>query len=932
MPSGHQPPSSSGLFSGVFSFVSREIESFVTTATGGTLSQAEEPESPPSPRVQARKKRRGDTTRKYRALRDDPDPRLDCRKQSHGVPELHHARPSVKRRARRPTPPQQDHDELSASDNSQADPPNVARHTGKQTRREHTPELQQRHPPPQRASRPDRNHTGPKRTSRRQSDTEEPSDSERSSSPSPPPPPPKALRRRQSVSMPGSLFPRSPSLIPEDVPVNNRHVRFESDTWGSSSTSLAVNEDDTQPGPSRRPRPTSSVKAAVDRFHVGEDDADPSILLPSPTGSPAKMKRSYSAREKGKGRAMDLSFEEGLESNTSGEIRVRGKERELAAAKADQRRRETRDEEQASGSDEELEREKGHDKERIRMLEEEITRLKEELSKRPRQYATTLLPPPPPPPPPMNLGSLRIPTAGDPGTLFASARAALKHAPTPVEAPINPPVPTRRKGQPAIGIAPDKMAAFLTEMKTVRLKKVSGNLPLPFSGNSSFSHESSSSGSRIRDLPRRSMSSQVSNSRSTDAWDPRVGDKRKRGEDGLAEFRDDLRATVKRRSIGSSDSSFASNTSLSQSQSQPYPHLSIPSRTWSSTSTVDAATPSLCSDNDVDNNPDDERLPSTPPIPPFRNAFRFRANGVPVKPDPDQRILGRHMKAPEIIDVDMYDDRGMLSESHATRVNMSMMPPPPPPPPVSPHAVRLHGAEVFAKRPPTSPMPNRGSPVKPRPPARARAVPAPQRRPANSDEEVDPLSLSFEELEQEPQRERSTTSVPTSRKSQSKKQPQPSRIPKAAAKPAPRGTHGTQPRQQSVASAASRTSARSASVQSQNRNSVRESRSQRREGGKRRLTLDEELRDAGIGHHEDEDVDGLESGVFVGVGTRSKKRGFLAHGGAGGAPVFMGVGYVEGAEDDREDGDGRDYDYGDDHEGGDDEEEGDDDDDDEYLP
>lgn len=32
----------SGLFSGVFGFVSRELESFVTTATGGTLSQIDE--------------------------------------------------------------------------------------------------------------------------------------------------------------------------------------------------------------------------------------------------------------------------------------------------------------------------------------------------------------------------------------------------------------------------------------------------------------------------------------------------------------------------------------------------------------------------------------------------------------------------------------------------------------------------------------------------------------------------------------------------------------------------------------------------------------------------------------------------------------------------------------------------------------------------
>ncbi|KAJ8487615.1 hypothetical protein ONZ45_g14270 [Pleurotus djamor] len=50
----------------------------------------------------------------------------------------------------------------------------------------------------------------------------------------------------------------------------------------------------------------------------------------------------------------------------------------------------------------------------------------------------------------------------------------------------------------------------------------------------------------------------------------------------------------------------------------------------------------------------------------------------------------------------------------------------------------------------------------------------------------------------------------------------------------------------------------------------------------------------------EEDLDGdgeldFESGIYVGVGTRSKTTGYLAHGGAGGIPVFMGEGYVDGA-------------------------------------
>lgn len=58
---------------------------------------------------------------------------------------------------------------------------------------------------------------------------------------------------------------------------------------------------------------------------------------------------------------------------------------------------------------------------------------------------------------------------------------------------------------------------------------------------------------------------------------------------------------------------------------------------------------------------------------------------------------------------------------------------------------------------------------------------------------------------------------------------------------------------------------------------------------------------ASSSYPEDDEEDGSkEDSVLVGVGTRSKQRGFLPGGGAAGAPVFRGVGYVEGAvEDDR---------------------------------
>jgi hypothetical protein len=76
---------------------------------------------------------------------------------------------------------------------------------------------------------------------------------------------------------------------------------------------------------------------------------------------------------------------------------------------------------------------------------------------------------------------------------------------------------------------------------------------------------------------------------------------------------------------------------------------------------------------------------------------------------------------------------------------------------------------------------------------------------------------------------------------------------------------------------------------------------------KSRGTLADEIMRASSSSFEDghefdvelEDLD-LDSGILVGTGTRSKKRGFLAHGGAGGPAVFMGKGYIDGAMDSEE--------------------------------
>ena len=111
---------------------------------------------------------------------------------------------------------------------------------------------------------------------------------------------------------------------------------------------------------------------------MSEDDAGPSILLPSPTRSPAAVANTRrSSFDKAQIRQVDLHLEP-EDGDTSGEIRVKGKQRELVTARAEQQENERR-RVTSEGDTEGREKGNARDKERIRMLEEEISRLKEEV-------------------------------------------------------------------------------------------------------------------------------------------------------------------------------------------------------------------------------------------------------------------------------------------------------------------------------------------------------------------------------------------------------------------------------------------------------------------------------------------------------------------------------------------------------------------------
>ena len=288
---------------------------------------------------------------------------------------------------------------------------------------------------------------------------------------------------------------------------------------------------------------------------------------------------------------------------------------------------------------------------------------------------------------------------------------------------------------------------------------------------------------------------------------------------------------------------------------------------------VDGTTPSLCSDND---NEAEDRAPSTPPSLPSRPSVCRMVSRVG-----DQQVLSGPAAAEVSVELPAPGERHREHEirgipSRALRKTQST--PPSAQPPARDRSLPLSSTELvpgrqsprppgatndpFSRRPPSSPMLPE-TPRRPRPPGRTRSGSRPARHgsirsrspsPSGDVNYNDPLSLSFA-----PREESTPALAPVGRRR--------------------RPSQDQAARQQ------------------------------------RRLTLDEEIRRVDSNYSDEERavneaeverresdysdeeraMQDLESGVLLGVGRRSKRLGFLARGGAGGAPVLMGVGYVEGA-------------------------------------
>ena len=144
------------------------------------------------------------------------------------------------------------------------------------------------------------------------------------------------LKRRLSFTMPGSLLPRSPSMEP-DGHRGPASVRFASCTTPPPLPISPLETNSHFEVPPASPSTLSTLRrrgavvaVATDRFHIGEADAGPTILLPSPHISPHASPRAV----KGKGKPCADACAT-LDADSSGLLHVHGKEQELDAACAD---------------------------------------------------------------------------------------------------------------------------------------------------------------------------------------------------------------------------------------------------------------------------------------------------------------------------------------------------------------------------------------------------------------------------------------------------------------------------------------------------------------------------------------------------------------------------------------------------------------------
>ncbi|KAF8484370.1 hypothetical protein JB92DRAFT_3028972 [Gautieria morchelliformis] len=765
--------------------------------------------------------------------------------------------------------------------------------------------------------------------------------------------PPALHRRGTSMNMPGSLFSRSPT--PDDH-ADIRHVRFAagiispepkprrpvrrriSEIEGEEpqdeghvqkeeeeSEEESLEEQGSEPHSEEEETHPSSENSSPSRAH---DDQDLALRIsprsssaiagpssnpfpPTPFRPPAirsvmdvvsridgdtpprPITPSWSA--KGKGKMREVEIEPQLLSPMVDRCRARepvGPRSDVissmswtASSGEDARRKATLLRRSASAS---MEDPKDNvptidpeaDKKRIRELEEKVRSLENELARRLSSAPPPAPPPPPPPPPLPSCSTTRIPLSASPrrgpgiNSVLTSLRAGLKTANVPEASKAIP--KNRLPTVPA-----DKMEEFLSELKTVKLRRVG-------SGNS-LSQSTANSSSGVEHSQSSSQGSSLMEDR------PSIGYKRKRLDSGK-EAQGTLVTSIKRRFTVSSQTPTASTSSAASTRLfLPPPHPSTLTHSRSSLAIpavpqeVDGTTPSLCSDNDNDV---EDRAPSTPPLLPSKPGISRAPNRLGSQ---------QGTSAPPLVEVsvEVHAPRGRLQEreirslpSQAIQQKPSILPTthrersiPSTSTDLAPRRQLPHHTgdadDPFSRRPPSSPLPPE-TPRRPRPPGRVRSASKPATRP------------SIRSRTPSPSGEGDDDDLPSL-----------SFAPPDESTPAPDPVGKRRPAQIQASRKQRRTTLdeeirRVDPSYSDEERAVNLTEAQRRQScysdEERAVSRAEAQRRQSSYSDEEQALHDLDSGTLVGVGRRSKRLGFLAHGGAGGQPVMMGVGYVEGAE------------------------------------
>lgn len=284
-------------------------------------------------------------------------------------------------------------------------------------------------------------------------------------------------------------------------------------------------------------------------------------------------------------------------------------------------------------------------------------------------------------------------------------------------------------------------------------------------------------------------------------------------------------------------------------------------------------TPSLCSDNEQDSGRSNEdRSPPTPPP----SASEQRENTSSGDNIHERVLLSEVNNVEEVEDtkMEMYRSERQQGKSQPARRVLE--------------ASQMN--DSFTRRQPVSRKLD--SPRRPRAPARARMVKEVSQHEEGDDEDVDPISLSFASAEPSPyvQVEEQEKQVQDVRQAYAPESPPlrlPLRPPPGMFKPAIE--KAVRPTRLPVHKGLQKSRSKSTVRGSSNNASFGTASLRRRD------SLDSELRRAEA-TYDAEILDDDEPDTFSGLGTRSRKHGFIAFGGAGGPTAVMGEGSVEGLE------------------------------------